>query len=368
MQALKTTLFPCYVPADRDTAIAIATFLERGSDVQVFLNEGRMWSGQDLAEKAREARMAEIVVVLLSRASMPARWARAQWEDALVKEPASEGVRIAFVRCDDCVPPRVLVPRFELAGLPVKSLRELKRWVRRRTATYVLPDHPRLPGCEGDLEVLGIAVADRPGAEIVESPSLAFEFVRAYRDDFDEVLVLDCGDRSFAALTGDLGTQLGLRMDGEWKENLKRLREFCSERRFLLLLGDVRTEEALEFVFGGRSSTLIVERTSFGTIGDTLRGIQQDMRRLDPAKSWTEICALARLGRRIAQEQNRIAECYELIEQWHRAAEFREDRKVLDESAREMVWILEGWGRLEEARRMDHRRASEFDEQMLLPF
>lgn len=365
MQALKTTVFPCYVPSDRETAAAIATFLERGADVQVFLEEGKMWAGQDLAAKAREARMAEVVLILFSRDSMPSRWARAQWEDALVNEPATEGVRIGFVRCDDCVPPRVLLPRFELAGLPAKGLRELKRWIRHRTASYVLPDYARPAACETDLDVLGIAIADRPGAEMVGSGPLAFEFVRAFREDFDEVFALDCGDRSLAALAGDLGGQLGLRLEGDVEENLARLREFFSERRFLLLLGDVRGEEALEFVFGGRSSTLIVEGDALGLERNLLQRAQQAF---TLTAGWTELCAVVRQGLRFARQQRRIAECYELMQQWHGAAEIRGDRKVLDESAREMVWILESWDRLEEAQRLDYRRASECDDQMIFSF
>ena len=76
--------------------------------------------------------------------------------------------------------------------------------------------------------------------------------------------------------------------------------------------------------------------------------------------------SLARLGRRLAREQGRMAECFELMQQWHAAAEEEEDRAVLSESAREMVWILEGWGRTEEAERLEERRAIEFDEQMRL--
>jgi hypothetical protein len=53
---------------------------------------------------------------------------------------------------------------------------------------------------------------------------------------------------------------------------------------------------------------------------------------------------------------------------WHAAAEVCGDRKVLDESAREMVWILEGWGREEEAASLDYRRIVEFDDQLRLPF
>ena len=77
--------------------------------------------GQDLAGKAREARMADVALALFSRASLPPRWGRAQWEDALVKEPAEEGVRIGFVTCDDCAPPRVLAPYSSWPGWTIRA-------------------------------------------------------------------------------------------------------------------------------------------------------------------------------------------------------------------------------------------------------
>ena len=54
------------------------------------------------------------------------------------------------------------------------------------------------------------------------------------------------------------------------------------------------------------------------------------------------------------------------MRQWYEAAEEMDDRKVLDEAAREMVWILNGWGREDQAERLERRRAMEFDEQMRL--
>jgi hypothetical protein len=372
VQTLSHTLFPCYAPGDRATAAAVAAFLERGADVRVFLEDGEMQPGEDLAGKAREARMADIVLVFFSRESMPSRWARAQWEDALLKEPAAEGVRIGFVRCDDCAPPAVLKPRFELAGLSTRSLRELKRWVRKQEPGMdepaFFPSLPRSSGQDADLEVLAIAIADRAGTETVASLGLALEFARAYREDFDGVFVLDCGDRSVTALAGDLGSQLGLRLEGDLNENLDRLREFCSARRFLLLLADVRTTDPHELIFGGRCSTLMVTGGGLEASSDPVRRIQQTFASIHNAASWTDLCELARAGRRLAREQCRIAECYELMQLWHAAAEVRGDRKVLDESAREMVWILESWGREEEARLLDIYRSAEFDDQMQLPF
>ena len=80
------------------------------------------------------------------------------------------------------------------------------------------------------------------------------------------------------------------------------------------------------------------------------------------------MCAAARQGRRLLRDAGRIAELYELMQQWHAAAADEEDRAVLDESAREQIWIIETWGRGEEARLLEYDRASRFDDQMMLPF
>lgn len=353
MQALTPqTVFPCYAAADREIARSLAEFLERGADVRVFLDEGEMREGDDLASKAREARMADIVVVLFSRESMPSRWPRAQWEDALVNEPAAEGVRIAFVRCDDCVPPKVLAPQFT-----ARQFRELKRWIRGHEPVASRP--------AGDLEVLGIAVADRPGMEFADSAELAAAFAREFRHDFDGVFTLDCGRRTLAALAGDLGAQLGLTLEGPLVENLERLREFCEARRFLVVLEDVPELIPPELVFSGRCSTLAAPDSS-GAAPDEIREIQAAV--ADPATPYSEVCAAARRGRRLLRNAGRIAELHELMQQWHSAAADEDDRTALDESAREQIWILETWGRAEEATSLDYDRAARFDDQMLLPF
>lgn len=54
------------------------------------------------------------------------------------------------------------------------------------------------------------------------------------------------------------------------------------------------------------------------------------------------------------------------MEQWQAAAETREDRGVQEESARGMVWILQGWGRHEEAQRLEYKRLTELTQQMML--
>ena len=370
MQALTQTVFPCYAEADRETAAALAAFLDRGAAVRVFLEEGCLAPDQDLAEKAREARTADTILMLFSRQSLPPRWPRAQWEEALVKEPAAEGVRIAFLRLDDCNPPRVLEPRFELGESSLAGLRALKRWVRRAPRHADRPPAPRVPDAELDLELLGIAIADRPGSDVAPTVDLALDFADAFRADFDAVLRLDCAGRSLAALAGDLAAQLELRLEGDLPANLDRLRECCMARRLLLILAGTGTEgPAWDLLFGGRCSTLLVESAAAPPPSDLIAA-QAALARADRSREadWPELCRWAHLGIRLTRDAGRLAECYEMMQQWHAAAQARGDRQAIDESAREMVWILEAWGRDAEAARLDYRRASESGQQMMLPF
>jgi TIR domain len=366
MQALTPALFPCYAAPDREIAGRIAAFLESGAGVRVLLDEGEMRPGEDLAQKAREARTADTVLMLFSRHSLPSPWPRAKWEDALQKEPAEEKVRIAFVKCGDCSPPRVLAPQFDLTGLPLLMLRRLKRWVRG--GDYREPESSN-PDLANDVEALGVAIADQPGTATVGPAALALEFARIFREDFDEVVRLQCGGRTMVALAGDLGAQLGVRLEGDLESNLSRLRSFCSYRRFLLWLEGASAEEAGCLAPGAGSSTIVScePRAEVPPDDESLRDIQYTFAH-PGLVDWAEFCRLARQGFRWSREQGRLAEAFELLERWHALAEARADRPILEESAREMVWILEGWDRIQEARRLEYRRATQYEDQMPLLF
>jgi len=223
-------------------------------------------------------------------------------------------------------------------------------------------------GTRSELDNLGSAIADRPGVRSAASAALAYAFAQAYAEDFDEVFRLECAGRTPAALAGDLGARIGLRLDSDWSGNLERLREFCSARRFLVLLEDPEGVVPGLFTFGGNCSTLIVAESgpTERPCTESLRAIQGEFSH--PGGDWSELCRLARIGRRGARDQNRIAELYELKQEWYALAEARGDRHILNESARETIWILEGWGRFAEASRLECRRATELDEQMALPF
>lgn len=366
MQALTRTLFLCYAAADCALAAQIAAFLEAGAGVRVLFAEGEIRAGEDLVQKAREARMADIVLVLFSRNSLPSPWPRYKWEAAMTTEPIEEGIHIAFLKGDDCSPPRVLAPQFDLTGLPVAALRRLKRWVRSGSYSEPALHHPELAQ---QVEDLARALADRAGAATVASPTLALELTRLFREDFDDVIRLECGGRSLTALAGDLATQLGLRLEGDLEGNLARLRSFCAARRYLIWLEGASADEADRLGSESGSSTLITAdpRPEPPPEDESLRNVQYTFRHPGMADDWAELCRLARHGLRLAAEQGRYAESFEVLGQWHALAEARGDRRILEESAREIVWILEGWNRFEEARSWEYRRAMHYDEQMALP-
>src|SRR5262249_8656514 len=158
---------------------------------------------------------------------------------------------------------------------------------------------------------------------------------------FDEVFLLDCSGRSLTALAGDLAAQLGLRLEGDLESNLHRLREFCEARRFLVLLAGTGETAPAELIFAASCSTILVPDAVLEPSQDPLRQIQHTMALGAADPDWAQFCEQARRGRLLTHQQGRIAECYELMRQWHGAAEQRGDRRVLDESARELVWILE---------------------------
>ncbi len=359
-------VFPCYAPADRDAAASIAAFLENGADVRVLLDEGELRPGEDLVQKARQGCAADIVLVLFSRHSLPSPWPRAKWEGAMQTEPAELHVRVAFLKCDDCVPPRVLMPQFEFAGLPLASLRQLKRWIRNGSYTKAPLHHPELAE---NVEELGLAIADRPGVARVDRFLAAAEFTRMFRQDFDDVLHLECGGRSLAALAGDLASQAGLRLGGDLESNLAELRRCFAGRRLLVWLEGPSQEEAAAFTMEGRGSTLIstAPREEAPREEDSLRSIQFRLRNPETASDWESICRLARLGARLATAEGRTAECFEILLQWHELAKVQADRRAGEESTREIVWILEGWDRFEEARRWEQERATCYDDQIALP-
>ena len=83
---------------------------------------------------------------------------------------------------------------------------------------------------------------------------------------------------------------------------------------------------------------------------------------------WPLASKLARRGLTWAKAQDRLAEAFEILQDWSRAAGQRADRRVLEDCAWEQIWILEHWGRTREARELDSMRRERYADQLSFSF
>jgi hypothetical protein len=329
-----TTVFPCYAQADGLFALETSNYIAEFTDVRVFFEEGVIGGGETLIGKTHEARMADVIVVILSPDSVPSQWIRKDWEEAFVTGPAREGVRIGFLLRSECAFPKV----FRQDAF-FTDRRALKRWIRTGKRSYATP---------GSLEALAVQVSDRPGSA---ETHLANEFVRECGADFDATFWLRCGDRTLAQLAGDLGSQMGLCLEGEPTENAFRIRNHCASHRWLLVLEDGRSKGAQELVGTGLTSTLITD----SPVGDYqptgLPALQQRLANCLMG-DWAKSCSLARQIHTLAHGQRRFAEAFEAMLWLDTASHSRDDQQVRQEAIRKQIWILEHWDRLQDADRL----------------
>jgi len=83
---------------------------------------------------------------------------------------------------------------------------------------------------------------------------------------------------------------------------------------------------------------------------------------------WPLASKLARRALTWAKAQDRLAEAFEILQDWQRAAERQGDRRVLEDCAWEQIWILEHWGRTGEAREIDSIRRKHYADQLAFDF
>lgn len=502
-------VFPCYSTPDRELAGELAAFLERGAGVEVLLEEGEMHPGADLIAKVEEGLSADVVLVLLSPEAVPPRWVLERWKSVFWEQAADAGTALATLLYRDSKFPDLLRRKnfFDLRQNRLAGFRAIKRWLMSlsplpQDTPFAPARQPTFQGRDTELEALCVLLADTPGMAVLEAPagagktSLAVEFARRHREEFDAVFWLTCGSRTAAALAGDLAAQLGVHLDRDLESNLNEIRRLSARHRCLLVLDDAVPATAALLAPRGRTSVLLTARhsdlaaalsateiplapymdtyasTYASWIADTIRklnageqrllsamcacapsGFPLDMalrtadaeaeeaseivaefvplallapldengqRYLVPATvrdrtalrgdsdrwrryharavsdlfgaqtegqdltahwpdlqhafawaldtDWPLASKLARRALSWAKAQERLAEAFETLQDWSRAAEQRADRRVLEDCAWEQIWILEHWGRTREARELDGLRRERYADQLSFTF
>ena len=260
-----TTVFPCYSSQDKPFASELASFLERGANVRVFLEDGEIGAGETLVSKAADGLQAEVILLILSPDSCPRLLKRPEWEPAMRDEPKKAGVKVGTILAGNCAFPEVLRREafFDVTLDRLAGLRKIKCWLLGLQTRSELDFESARPACfhnrVAELETLWQALADAPGAAVLTGTgktTLALEFARQSAQEFEGTVWLSCAGESLAALAGEMGAQLGMTLPGDEEANLRHVLSFCGQRRLLVVLDDA-PEGAARLIAGGRSSTLL---------------------------------------------------------------------------------------------------------------
>lgn len=315
---MRTTIFLAHAPADHEFACELAQFLEFGCEATCYTEDGTMPEGGDLIAKAGEGLAADIVLLLLSEASWPVRRARQDWEPVLVDQAREANAGMLTILLSECPFPEVWRRRnfFDASANSRTAMRLLKRWLWQRQRTPAVS--PSTAFSLG-LEPLYRDIADRAGMERV-SGEMAARFTREAAEDFEAVLWVPAQGRTLAQVSGELGSQLQAVLEGVAEENCLRVRGLMAERRCLLVLDAPSAEQEGALVPGGRTSTLVTREPV---------QIRQTPESFDYAREL--------IG------THRYAEAYDLLQRLLAA-------DITPEAcARELTWICEHWGRIDEA-------------------
>jgi len=301
-------VFLAHAPADASQTQELALFLELGCDVRCEV--AQMRSGEDLIDLAEQS--TGHLVLLLSKDSWPKQLPRERWDPALLERAP------ACFLLNPCPFPQILRRGafFDVPRDGRNAWRGLKRWIwqQERDRGY--------QRWSADLETIYAQVADRVGVHTCGAEA-GKRFAIEAADEFDRVLWVACHDRSLAEATGDLGEQLGMVLDGESKDNLKRAHETLANRRCLLILDAPSEPLCAAMTAIGRTSTLVIHEPV---------EVRATPRTFDYARSLVV--------------RKRLAEAYELLHEL--MAEGVEPAFC----ASELAGICEHWGRTEEAKQL----------------
>jgi len=322
------TVFPAHAPEDAPFAQELSAFLEAGCDAVCSTREAAIRPGQDLISAAGEGVSADVLILLLSPKSAPAHWQRERWEPVLFGEAEELNTRVAVFLLEECPMPGLVrrqLKFFDATRGRLTAMRKLKRWVRGVQTMDISPD----------LEHFYLALADRPGT-CTASGEMAARFFAEASGDFEAVFWIPAYGRTLARIAGEMGSQLGMTLDGELKENCRRIREVLAGKRCLVIL-DAPQVSAEPILPAGRTSILFTS--------EPVR-VPEDIPTMAAARSLVE-------SRRFAEAYEML---YQLLDSW----------VEMEACARELVWICEHWDRLDEANKLRFHYGPSPSEQLRL--
>ncbi|MBV8844680.1 MAG: toll/interleukin-1 receptor domain-containing protein [Bryobacterales bacterium] len=347
----------CHARGDAELAHDLGSFLARNCAVILGYEE----IAADLLNSVERATSADVVLAVLSPASVPRTWKREEWEPVFFDAPEEFGTKIACVLAGECDFPKLLRRKnfFDCSAGCLEGMRAGKRWLLESDGDkVVLPSGITAAELRpGELDRLHRSVGDQPGIEHDVSREAALAYARASTRDFEGVFWIDCRQRTRCGVLGDTAHALGARTPDTIDRNRKRLCDLCLAHRVLLLFADLDPTDRDLVCFGGKASVI------FTNGWDRPRKSLEEITRLFHAwPSNLEAC-LAALGDAqgylwetrgsavfgpalvaLLKHFDRLAEAYEVLTMLAAAAREQNDPFRAHQLEWEQSWIAEQWG------------------------
>jgi hypothetical protein len=362
-----------YAESEASLAWPIADYLERNCPVEVDVSF-RITSDRDVLDTVGRALGNDAAILFLSKAAVPRRLTREEWEPVFVEAAAEHRTELGYILVSDCPFPKVLLRSrtFAISDGIVECARRLRRWLLELRpapqSLFFVPD-VRVPAlAAARFEELSAAVVDQPGVEAVPSVEEAIAFATAARADFEGVLWIDCRAASLTCVTGEICAQLGLRQAGDTDSNLAAIGAVLARHRCLLVTIGESPEVLAKFTGMGMTSVLRVvsppalEEITVQRARVFLQGLSKwtvnpnavpagtELHRtlvwlLAAAGEWTLARDFARAVLAYYRFHERAADVFEAAGLALSAAISRRDAAAASEFGRERAWILEAWRR-----------------------
>jgi hypothetical protein len=269
-------VFFCYSRADREMAGLIAKRLELMTEARILLEECPSAAGQTVAEAWEAGLSSSAIVLLLTPHSVPQRLVIDEWRGLLEHAESMAGPAVFTILAGKCRYPRLLERRhfYRWNDRSPEPLRELARWLLDRGRDDVPPSfvpavQPWFEGRHLELETASTTLVDRSGIlSLVNTEpgsgktSLAQEFARTAASHFRDVIWLEAGELSSAAISGRLAWMLGIREGGPAEQMRVRIEEIFRQYRLLIVFDDLAVPLPFLAPPDGRTSMLITTRNS----------------------------------------------------------------------------------------------------------
>jgi tetratricopeptide (TPR) repeat protein len=267
------SVFLSHSSRDKEFVRKLAGHLEQDGDIRVWLDERSIAPGANIVSEIADGLDSDFVLLILSPDAVDSAWVKEEWTDAFWEQTNNRRIKLAGVLYRDCQIPPLLRNKkyFDLRTNHPEGFRQIRTWILTERAApppviNVLPSQPPLfIGRESELRKLLeylqpgqlAAVSGMPGRG---KTTLALAFSHRHQSEFERVYWINCAQGSLLAAATDLERQLGLKIGGNVPQLLAELKLHCAQRRTLLVLDNVETNDLGQLIPGGAASVLVTTR------------------------------------------------------------------------------------------------------------